>query len=113
MSSSTWEKSPDHYPYVSVLERPSIPANAVFPKKVPFALGGLVIGLVLAVLRVVYRELKGGTFTNPVGAAQIFDAPFLGSLPTWIPPNAPKSLPAPEDPHWAFSCNSAIRSLTY
>ncbi|MBL7716933.1 MAG: hypothetical protein JNL01_15825 [Bdellovibrionales bacterium] len=77
------EKSMETYTYLPVIEDPSIPAIATFPKKRVFAGIGFALGLVLAVLLILFLELKKGTFANPTIATQVFDAPFLGSLPSW------------------------------
>jgi uncharacterized protein involved in exopolysaccharide biosynthesis len=77
------EKTTTNYPYLSVIERPEIPSTALFPKKPLFAVGGLILGLIFALLRVVFMEMRRGTFVNPATASQILEAPFLGSLPPW------------------------------
>lgn len=77
------EKSMDTYTYLPIIENPSVPAIATFPKKRVFAGIGLAMGLVVAILLILFLELKKGTFANPNIATQVFDAPFLGSLPAW------------------------------
>ena len=90
------EKSTENYPYVSVIENPEIPASPVSPKKPMYAIGGVVLGLIFAVLQIVFLELRRGTFVTPVTATQILQVPFLGSLPAWTPQGRKtKALPAP------------------
>ena len=93
---SDMEKSPDHYPYVSILEQPAIPSAATFPKKPIFAIAGFALGFVISLLWMIFSELRRGTFASPTHISHILEAPFLGSLPPWISSSSTKkALPAP------------------
>ncbi len=92
------EKTTDNYAYLSVIEHPSIPSGPYAPKKRVFALGGLILGLVLSLLWAVVKELRRGTFVQPIHASEVLDAPFLGSLPRWEGESSQKLLTPPKQP---------------
>lgn len=77
------EKPSHEYPYLSVLEHPSIPVTATFPKKRFFALGGAAGGSVFALFLMILLELRRGTFTSPLNAARVLETTLLGELPSW------------------------------
>jgi len=90
------EKVSENSSYLSVIERPSLSTAAIFPKKIYFAVGGLILGFLLAAMQIIFRELKRGTFANPEHASHILEAPFLGSLPPWSMGTRTRALPPPQ-----------------
>jgi hypothetical protein len=93
------EKSTGNPTYLSVIEKPEIPTTPIFPKKTAFGLGGIALGVVISLLMAVVKEMRKGTFANPVAAAQMLEAPFLGSLPSWkMLEHKTRALPPPPPP---------------
>ena len=75
------ESDRKNLPYLSIVEQPLIPSNAVFPKMGLFLAFGLLGGAVLATLLVVYLEMLRGTFMSPYYVSEQLELPLLGELP--------------------------------
>ncbi|MCC7440246.1 MAG: hypothetical protein IT285_01350 [Bdellovibrionales bacterium] len=75
------EKDPANVSYITVVEKPVIPAKPFSPKKRVLAGLGLVGGVVLSLILAVFFELRRGTFAPPEVSSRNLDVAFLGVLP--------------------------------
>jgi hypothetical protein len=75
------EKDRENVSYLGVIEEPLVPTRAYFPDRMQFALFGLFTGLVIASLRVIYRELKRAGKIVPERVMLDYGIEFLGELP--------------------------------
>lgn len=94
--------------YLAVVEKPAIPPFPAFPDKKAFMAIGLLAGLVIAVLQVLYYELQRGALVSAEQAAELLGVPLLGEMPILVKEeqkllltgpvfNPASSLPAPAD----------------
>ena len=70
--------------YLEILERPVLPEGYIFPNPLAFALGGFMIGLLLAGIGVAFREVGRAQVLTPDRASQYLGVPLLGSLPAML-----------------------------
>lgn len=75
------EQNRDNVQYMSVIQRPTLPARPIFPNPINFTGGGFMLSLLLAAIAIAARELKRATTLTPQTAARTVGAPFLGVLP--------------------------------
>ncbi len=75
------EKDQKNLSYLSVVEKPSVPAAPIFPNKRMFLVFGVLAGVVLAAALVMFSELQRGTFSSPYYISDQLDMPLLGELP--------------------------------
>jgi hypothetical protein len=75
------EKDPKSVSYITVVEKPVVPAKAFSPKKRVLAAAGLAAGVVLSLILAVFMELKRGTFAPPEVSSRNLEVAFLGILP--------------------------------
>ena len=59
------ERDRQNVSYLTVVEQPNIPSKAFFPDRVQFLLGGIVLGLILGAIRIVFVELKRAAALSP------------------------------------------------
>lgn len=74
------EKDRENLSYLAVLENPTVPLVPHSPKRLFFLAGGLVLGLVVGLARVVFLELRRHIAVTPVNGAAALGAPLLGEL---------------------------------
>jgi Chain length determinant protein len=80
------ERNKKDLPYLEILERPFVP-NAYFaPKVSAFGIGGILAGILLAALEVMFLEYIRVTKITPDFASRELGIPLLGSLPVMTPP---------------------------
>jgi capsular polysaccharide biosynthesis protein len=75
------EKDREDVSYLSIIEQPTIPGSAFSPRVDLTMLFGLVSGLVLSLLAVVYNELRQQQNVTSNAAADFLEIPLLGELP--------------------------------
>lgn len=75
------EKDPKSVDYITVIEKPVLPAKPFSPKKRVLASVGLGAGFLIGLILAVFLELKRGTFAPPDNTSRSLDVPFLGVLP--------------------------------
>lgn len=78
------EKDDASVSYLGLVKEPAIPVKPYFPKKRVFAAIGMVVGLLLSLIFVIFRELRRGTFLSPMHASDALGVDFLGILPTLV-----------------------------
>jgi capsular polysaccharide biosynthesis protein len=89
------EEDPKNISYIGIVEHPKVPSRPFFPNKRIFALAGMGIGLVLALVFIAFREIRKGTFLSPSHAANSLGMPFLGELPLMTGANGYRLLDGP------------------
>lgn len=67
--------------YLSVIQQPSIPSQAFFPRLDVFCLIGFVVGNLLALISIVISEMRRGSFLDPEVAAMQYGTELLVSIP--------------------------------
>jgi len=75
------EKNRDQVSYFSITEYPTLPTGAYFPNVLIFLVGGLLVGVTFALVIIVFREFKRGTFVSPSYVAEQLNMPLLGEMP--------------------------------
>ena len=75
------EKTKDDIEYIAITEIPEVPAAPIFPNSKMFLMCGIVAGLVLSGVVVMFLELKRGTFVSSYYVMDQLDMPMLGELP--------------------------------
>ena len=68
--------------HVSVVEQPSLPTSPFFPNKKMFLLFGIIVGVLLSIALIAYRELRRLQIVSAEELGQELGLPYLGSLPT-------------------------------
>lgn len=81
-------------PYLSVVEKPSMPTGAVFPKRRIFAGVGAGLGLICGLFFMILAEFRRASAVSPRVAAVKLGVPLFGELPD-MREIAQISLPAP------------------
>jgi uncharacterized protein involved in exopolysaccharide biosynthesis len=79
------ERNKKDLPYLEILERPAVPNMYFSPKVNAFAMGGILAGILLAALEVMFLEYKRVTRITPDFASKELGIPLLGSLPVMSP----------------------------
>lgn len=75
------EKDHSNVSYLSIIEEPTVPVRPIFPDPRIFIPGGLVVGVLLALIQSIFYELKRNREVLPESLGEILDAPLLGTLP--------------------------------
>lgn len=75
------EKDKNDVPYFDVIEEPSVPVSAVFPKLPNFLLAGALVGALIAGILIGYLELKRSAEMTPLEISAALGVPLLGVLP--------------------------------
>lgn len=75
------ERDKNKISHVGVIEQPVLPSQAFFPNPKVFLSIGMAIALTLALLIIVFIEMRKGTFISTEQLETKLDVPFLGELP--------------------------------
>ncbi len=75
------EKNKDTIEFLSITEKPEVPSSPIFPNSKLFVMCGIVAGMVLSGVLVMFLELKRGTFVSSYYVMDQLDMPMLGELP--------------------------------
>lgn len=75
------ERDRENLPYLGVIEQPTIPTGSFAPDKKLFLMFGFGVGVVLAGILVLFRELKKGTFLSVEMPLRPLVLNSLGSCP--------------------------------